>query len=39
MQQMKEVRVNGSVWKNFDEEREIIELKPIEDRYQIVARY
>jgi hypothetical protein len=36
---MKQVTVNGISWKDFDAEREAIELKPLENRYQILAKY
>jgi len=36
---MKQVTVNGTAWKNFDAEQEVIELKPLENRYQIWVRY
>jgi hypothetical protein len=39
MRQMKEVRVNGGMWKNFDGKREFIELEPIMDWCQIMVRY
>jgi hypothetical protein len=38
-QRMQQVTVNGAPWKNFDAEQEVIELKPLENRYQIVAQY
>jgi hypothetical protein len=38
-QRMKQVTVNGTAWKNFDAEQEVIELKPLENRYQIWVRY
>ena len=38
-QRMKHVTVNGAPWKNFDAAQEVIELEPLENRYQILAQY
>jgi len=38
-QRMKQVTVNGSSWKDFSPDQEVIELKPSEDRYQVVIQY
>jgi hypothetical protein len=38
-QRMKQVTLNGTPWKNFNAEQEVIELKPLENRYQILAQY
>ena len=38
-QSLKQVIVNGKPWKNFDQEKGIIELQPTASRYRIVAQY
>jgi hypothetical protein len=38
-ERMKQVVVNGKNWDNFDPDKEAIELKPTENRYQIVTQY
>jgi hypothetical protein len=38
-QSMKAVTVNGNAWSSFNPEQEVIELKPDQDRYQIVVQY
>jgi hypothetical protein len=36
---MEQVVVNGKKWDNFNPAKEVIELKPTENRYQIVTQY
>ena len=38
-QSMKAVVLNGQSWASFNPEQEVIELKPDQNRYQIVAQY
>jgi hypothetical protein len=38
-QPMKQVVVNGKRWDNFNPDKEVIELKPTENHYHIVAQY
>ena len=38
-QGMKAVVLNGQSWASFNPEQEVIELKPDQNRYQIVAQY
>jgi hypothetical protein len=38
-ERMKQVTVNGKPWTNFDATTETINLKPIENRYQVAARF
>jgi hypothetical protein len=38
-ERIKQVIVNGTNWDNFKPEKEVIELNPTENRYQIVVQY
>lgn len=38
-QPMQLVTVNDVAWTNFDREKEVVELSPVEKRYQVVLRY
>jgi hypothetical protein len=38
-ERMKRVVVNEKTWDRFDPDKEVIELTPTADRYQIVAQY